>query len=122
MHLGSESGEQGVPGQVSESWEQVAGRREHQKKRNPKEEDASDDDDDVLAKKAKSIYDQGHVVSEEVARQQQEEWNYWTGAGSSDDHLRSAADYRSSINASARSEESSEEAKNRTVTKRKAWR
>ena len=47
------------------------------RKRNPKEEDASGNEDDASAKKARSTIAQVCLESEEVVRQQQQEWNYW---------------------------------------------
>ena len=77
---------------------------------NPKGEDVSDDDDDAFAKKARNTSKQGRTDSEKEVRQQQEAWNYWTGAGSPNDHLRYAADHGNSFKAKAKSEEGSKEA------------
>ena len=45
------------------------------RKRNPKEEDASGNEEDVSVKKARSATEQVCLDSEEVVRQQQQEWN-----------------------------------------------
>ena len=52
--------------------------------------------------------------------QQQEEWNYWTGVGSSNDHLRIAVNHGASTQARGTNDAISEEEENRTAPKRKA--
>ena len=90
------------------------------RKRNPKEQDASEDDEAADAKKAKCTAELVHEVSKEVAGQQQRERNYWTGTGSSNDHLRSTGDHGSRLHPKAKSEESKEDANNSNATKREA--
>ena len=70
-----------------------------------------------VQKKARNTSRQGRTDSEKVVRQQQEVWNYWTGAGSSNDHLRYAADHGNSFNAKAKSEEGSKEAGKEDITR-----